>query len=378
METTKALPAKLLILCVDRDDDIGQITNLKTPIIGRKNVLKAAIDFAIKCPEDSDSNALFAAVQLYDRMTKIIKNGNVEVAVVAGTPEEGVEADMKISMELSTVLSSFKAEGVILVSDGPTDEQVLPIIQSKVPVISVRRVIVQQSRGIEESFVLILRYLEKLVKEEKYRKYSLGLPGLLIILITIMSYTVPQYIWPLIITTLGGILSIKGFALDEKIKHLYAHSPIMFLSFIAGLALISIASALGVNTVINSNIESITEAIGWFLLATVGGQVYVVDLLVIAASLIIAGHIADNLMSNRASRWSEYVLLIFTILFRQVLVEVARLLKGAENIEAVIYWTVFSLMVAVLSASFFVTKKKLEISTGAREPIEENYEAEEK
>ncbi|HDH07311.1 MAG TPA: DUF373 family protein, partial [Thermoproteales archaeon] len=344
------------------------------PIIGRSNVLKAAIDFAVKRPEDSDSNALFAAIQVYDRMCKVMKGENVEIAVVAGTPEEGIEADMKISVELATVLSKFKAKGVVLVSDGLTDEQVLPLSQSKVPVISVKRVVVQQSRGIEESFILVIRYLEKLVREEKYRKYSLGLPGLFIILGTIMSYTVPQYIWPLLTTVLGTILALKGFSLDEKIKQVYLNSPITFLSLIASLALISITSVLGVNEIVGSGVETLSEAVGNFLLVMIGGQVYVADLIIISTSLVVAGHIADSLMSNRPVRWSEYILLIFTLLFRQVLVEIARLLRGEGNVEALIYWTIFSLMVAVLAASFLVTRKKFEVLTKEEETLEEAHE----
>lgn len=374
MEEITAFPEKLLVLCVDRDDDIGQITNFKTPIIGRSNVLKAAIDFAVKRPEDSDSNALFAAIQIYDRMRKVMRKDDVEIAVVAGTPEEGIEADMKISMELATVLSKFNAKGVVLVSDGPTDEQVLPIIQSKVPVISIKRVIVQQSRGIEESFILVLRYLEKLVREEKYRKYSLGLPGLFIILTTVMSYTVPQYIWPLFTMVLGATLAMKGFSLDERIKKIYFESPITFLSLIASLALVSITTILGVSEVISSGVETLAEALGSFFLVLIGGQVYVADLMIISASLVVAGHIADKLMSNRSIHWSEYMLLIFTLLFRQVLVETARLLKGEGSVEALIYWIIFSLMVAVLAASFLVTKKRLE--TPAKEEILEEIHEE--
>ena len=52
---------RILVLYVDRDDDIGVKAKIKTPIIGREDNLKAALSFALSDPEDSDVNALFAA-----------------------------------------------------------------------------------------------------------------------------------------------------------------------------------------------------------------------------------------------------------------------------------------------------------------------------
>ena len=359
MEVAGRTAEKLLVLCVDRDDDVEEVANVRTPVVGREEVLKVAVEFATKRPEDSDLNALFAAIQVYDQLVKLAPRESVQVAVVAGTPEGGVEADMKISLELSSVLSEFDADGVILVSDGPTDEQVLPIVQSKVPVVSVKRVVVQQSRGIEDFFVLALRYLDKLVREEKYRKYSLGLPGLFIVLFTILSYSIPQYLWPILTSVLGLILAFKGFSLDEKLKYAYSNRPLTFISAIAGLVLASMALALGYSALTSSGVGGLA-GVGEFLLASVGGQIYVVDLLVISSLLALAGKIADGLISGEGSKWGEYVLLAFVMVFRQVLVEVAKLLTGEGGVEALIYWTAFSLMVSVLIAGFFVTKKRIE------------------
>ena len=81
---SKVMQRRVLILCVDKDDDIGQVLECQTPIIGRDFVLKMAVLFAIKRPEDSDSNAMFAAVQIYDQLAKIIGRENCEVAVISG------------------------------------------------------------------------------------------------------------------------------------------------------------------------------------------------------------------------------------------------------------------------------------------------------
>src|SRR5512136_1574609 len=129
---------KVLVLSVDKDNDIGRATSLSTPIIGRDQVAFAANLFATKTPEDSDVNSVFAAMNTFD---SLLDQGFIcEVAVIAGREEGGFEADLKITSDLDSVLAQFKADGVIFVSDGATDEQVIPTIASKIPVISVRRV----------------------------------------------------------------------------------------------------------------------------------------------------------------------------------------------------------------------------------------------
>jgi len=53
-----------LILCVDRDDDLGVRTRTKTPVLGRKENLDAAVNLALRDPEEADANAIFEAIRI--------------------------------------------------------------------------------------------------------------------------------------------------------------------------------------------------------------------------------------------------------------------------------------------------------------------------
>ena len=55
-----------LVVCVDRDDDLGRKAGVNGPVIGRANVVDAAMRLGTADPEDADTNAMFAAVRLYD------------------------------------------------------------------------------------------------------------------------------------------------------------------------------------------------------------------------------------------------------------------------------------------------------------------------
>ncbi len=111
---------KTLILCVDRDDDIGSKTGLETPIIGRKANLEAAIALGLEDPEDSDTNSIFSAISTYDELKK--DGEDVEVATVCGSQSIGYKSDLKLSKELDGVLEIVEADSVIMISDGAEDE----------------------------------------------------------------------------------------------------------------------------------------------------------------------------------------------------------------------------------------------------------------
>ncbi len=154
-----------LILCVDRDDDLGRKAGVKGPIIGRKNNLDAALALALADPEDSDANAIFAAVSLYDRMKK--EGKDIEVATLTGHENVGIKSDEIIAKQLDKVIRKVKPKNVIFVSDGSEDEYILPLVTSRVPIAHMRKVIVRQSKNIESTYYILMRALKdkKMVKK---------------------------------------------------------------------------------------------------------------------------------------------------------------------------------------------------------------------
>ena len=99
------------------------------------------------------------------------KGYEAEVAVITGAYNRGIEADEKISSELIEVLSKFKAERAVIVSDGEDDETVIPLIQAIVPVISIQRIIIRHSRTVEYSYAVFGKYVKMLVYDPRYSKF---------------------------------------------------------------------------------------------------------------------------------------------------------------------------------------------------------------
>ena len=140
---------KIIIICIDRDDDIGIKCKVETPVIGKDLCSEAGLKLAIEDPEDSDCNAIFGAIKSYEDFRT--KGFDVEVSLVAGKYNRGIDGDAKIAQEIDKVLNKYNADGAIIVSDGEDDETVIPLIQGKIPIISIQRIIVRQSRSVEYS-----------------------------------------------------------------------------------------------------------------------------------------------------------------------------------------------------------------------------------
>src|SRR5437870_6916665 len=93
--TATSTHSRILVLCIDRDDDIGSKGGIETPIVGRDHCINAGIRLAIEDPEDADTNAIFAAIKSYEQL--ISKGYESEVALVSGKFNRGIEGDEKIS-----------------------------------------------------------------------------------------------------------------------------------------------------------------------------------------------------------------------------------------------------------------------------------------
>lgn len=208
---------RILILCVDRDDDLGMKTEIETPVMGRKKNLDSAVSLALNDPEEPDANAMFEAVRLYERMQDEIKeNETLEIATISGSELGGVEADRKIVNELKELLRTFPASEVILVTDGYSDEAVLPLVESRVPVSSVRRIVVKHSESIEETAALFTRYMKMILENPRYARIALGIPGVLLLILGIFSaFNLLYQYWIAFVLVFGVILLVKGFGVDR-------------------------------------------------------------------------------------------------------------------------------------------------------------------
>ena len=84
----------ILILSVDRDNDLFEKAKISGPIIGREANLNAANKLALADPQDTDANAIFQAVKKYDELGK---DYEVQIVTLTGNKKLGYEADKTIA-----------------------------------------------------------------------------------------------------------------------------------------------------------------------------------------------------------------------------------------------------------------------------------------
>jgi putative membrane protein len=202
--------SRTLVLSVDRDDDIGWKAKVESPVIGREACLNAAITLALADPEDSDLNAIFQAVKIYDEL--IAKGEEAVVAVIAGNHLHMIEGDRRIATSLDQVTKETNPTSCILVSDGAEDEYVIPIIQSRLPVSSIRRVIVNQMPNLEGTYYILKKFLDD-PKISRMVFVPLGLAMLLYASAFLLGY--PGTATIIVIGVIGMYMLFKGFGLDE-------------------------------------------------------------------------------------------------------------------------------------------------------------------
>ena len=206
----------LLVIAIDRDNDLGRKTGIRSPVLGREPNVKAALELGLADPEESDTNTMFAAIKTYDQLLEA--GENVEIVTICGDVRVGTKSDMKIANILDQVIVKTKSTRAILVSDGAEDRELEPIIRSRLRIDSTKMVVVQQSRPIEDTFYTIVHKMED-PKIQRQFIFPIALVAFVYGLLTWFGFSdiASGAIW----VVLGGYLLIKVAGWEEAIRNFY-------------------------------------------------------------------------------------------------------------------------------------------------------------
>ncbi len=310
---------RILVLAVDRDDDIGRV-GLTTPIIGEEAVLEAARVFGVARPEDPDLNVLYAAVETARRLRS--QGYEAIVAVVAGDASDPVRADLRIREQVEEITREHPVDGIVLVADGREDEEVIPVVQNVAPIVSVRRVVVEQLRGLEETYILIGRYIKKAVMEPRFARVLLGYPGIIITGFAVLAMLgLLQYAITALLLLAGILMVIRGFELEEKLAEVVSKNPLMALA--ALVATVSIAATIGIayytlQTALRAPIHRVLAEV----LASVS------PLIGLAGISVIAARMADKLVKRNLDVIDELIGLSVVITAVVILYQLSQTLSS--------------------------------------------------
>ena len=342
-----------LVLCIDRDNDLFEKVKISGPIVGREANLSAATKLSLADPEETDANAIFKAIGIYDELSKDMK---VEIATLTGSKKLGYEADKEISEQLEQVLSSFRAESCVFVSDGVSDEEIIPIIRSRVKIDSVKLVVMKQAKQLEQTYFVLL---EKL-KDPYYARLIFGVPAIILLMFSVSSYL--NFGWQPVGIVLGLYLILKGFGIEDRIFGVFSGfefnvEKISLIVYLSALPLIVISIWLGFQGFATARAQD---------LDSVKTAAYVINSLLVllpwSLLLLVVGKIVDLLSERRKVEITKYGLYAISIVIFWLIFSVAS--DWVLNLEPP--YTTFGDFVTVILLSVLVAYLSIKIMRGIK------------
>jgi len=359
---------KLLVICIDRDDDLGRKTGIPTPVVGRDACIEAAQRLALEDPEDADSNSIFYAVKTYEDL--VSKGYNAQVITVTGVENRGVQADEKVASQIKSVLKKFSANGAVIVSDGEDDEMVIPVVQNVIPVISVQRVVMQVSRTIEHSYAVFGKFLKLVMYNPKYSKFFLGVPGILLLIGGIGAVTgYNAEIFAVLVTILGGAFLIRAFDIDKAWANWAKPTPegfIRMFTLITGLILIAASIPAGITTVSTENISGDVGIVNIITDNVVIGQFVsgMVPFLWIGIGTISVGILFSNWLNRKLRHITDILRIVVLVALYPTVYQFTNILLYEESSFSLILPLVAGFAVTAASATLLIRRYR---KRGSRE-----------
>lgn len=350
----------VMVVCVDRDNDLGKKANISGPIIGRKNNLNAAAKLGIADPGESDVNCIFGAIRKFDEVKKFYSE--VEIVTLTGVGKQEFESDKEINEQLDKVLEQFQVDSFVLVTDGAEDDQVMPILQSRAPIMSKETIIVKQASEVESTYYTI----KEALKDPYLARIVFGVPGVILI----SYYLFGGFSLQIISLILGVYLLLKGFGIEEKIistfRDFFQNISISRASFIFYIGSLFIF-AFGLYQVYNAFIQSLQADVFLRSISSIQ-QAYFVFLFLVPLSFLI-GKTIDAVHFKKAFFLRNYLMYgISTVLLWFILDSGTLVLTGQADLVWFILSMVSSFVVLMiaynLSSVFDVRKKVTDLLVG--------------
>jgi putative membrane protein len=313
------------------------------------------------------------AVKIYDELTA--RGEDASIAVIAGNHLHMIDGDRRIAAALEQVVQETQATNCILVSDGAEDEYVVPIIQSKIPVSSITRVIVNQMPNLEGTYYI----LKKLFDDPKISRMifiPFGLAMLLYASAYLLGY--PDTATFIVVGVIGCYLLYKGFGFDEIVHGVIdalrislSRGKFSFITYSATILLIIIGFTIGFTNILKYYSADSTNGILLYLMTFIYGSI---EWLIVAGLVTSIGVIIDVYINERETLGKVIVFPFFVTALGLILYGASVFIIIQNSVpdfpltatvaqSAILYTTVLGIMSAVLGVviQYFVNKKISEL-----------------
>jgi putative membrane protein len=297
-----------LVLCVDRTNDVGAKAGVEMPVAGWEAVRSLVTDVGLADPEDSIVNCLLEAL----RVARDLRDADEEaiVGVVSGTGDSRVGGDRSVAAQVDALVEEYDPDSAVVVIDSTQDERLVPVVESRLPVDSVDRVVVRQAHDIESTYYLLKQFLA----DEELRStilVPLGI-GLLLFPVLLSRFDLQMALAGMA-SLLGAVLLYKGLAVDELVSDLPDRVRDALYSGQVSVVTYVVAAGLSLVGVFLGGLAVSYQIVRDSVFVTVMQFTYSsVPWLALAALTASAGRLLDELISDEAVS-SHYMNLPFGV-----------------------------------------------------------------
>ena len=254
-----------LVVCIDRGAVIADTAG-ETPVVGERAVQSLVTNVGLDDPENSRVNCLLEGL----RLTRERRDeGEEPVLAAVSAPDESVDSDRAIAQQIDDLLADHPVESAVVVTDNAADERLVHVIESRVRVDGVSRVVVRQARDLESTYYLLKQFLA----DEQLRTTVLVPIGLFLlavpVLVAVQNVTVAL---ATIASVVGLFLLYKGLGVDDALAVLAGvvrdglytgRVSIVTTVVAAGLALVGIVAGVISATPLAAETSALTTAMAF-------------------------------------------------------------------------------------------------------------------
>ena len=286
-----------LVIGIDRTGDLRPHVD-SLPLSGAETISDLIVELGVADPEDATVNALLEVLAVGREIEA--EGESATVAAVSGSAEGVVSADQSIAEQVDQLIAAHDPDSAIVVIDSTEDERLLPIIESRIQVDSVDRVVVRQARDLESTYYLLKQFL---ADEELRGTVLVPIGVVMLVFPAILMLSDVAVAIGSITAVIGTFLLYRGFGIDERLATLSTQArdalysgriSIVTSVIAAGLALVGIfVGVLGASELAVDGLQFVTA---------MAFAYYSVPWLALAAISATIGRLVDELLRDETLR----------------------------------------------------------------------------
>jgi putative membrane protein len=261
-----------LVVCVDRGGDLAD----GEPVVGRDAIERLVMEVGMTDPETSRVNSFLETLRVAD---DIEADGEEAIVAVVSGGGDGVDADRAVARQTDELVDEYAPDSAVVVTDSAEDERLVPIVESRVQVDAVDRVVVRQSHDIESTYYVLKQFLA----DEELRATVLVPIGAALLAFPVLLLLADSLAVAVsaIAAVIGVFLLYKGLGVDDwlaalpgAVRDAFYSGQVSLVTYVVGAGLATVGLFAGAIDISNTaaspvimGMRFVFAAVPWLALA---------------------------------------------------------------------------------------------------------------